>query len=152
VEEIGKSLPAVFKRHVRGANPQLVEILAPLWGRVAGKGIAEHSRPVAFGSGTLTLATPCATWATQLRQLAGEIVETVNAFLGAPVVRELRVKFVADLAHSKNESRNSEIEIGDAGEFQASDFEFPSVLDSETARILKRSYGKYFARGIKRLD
>ena len=55
MEEIGKTLPAVFKRHVRGSNPQLVEILAPLWSRVAGKGIAEHSRPVAFWSGTLTL-------------------------------------------------------------------------------------------------
>lgn len=152
MEEIGKTLPAVFKRHVRGTNPQLVEILAPLWGRVAGKGIAEHSRPVAFWSGTLTLATPCATWAAQLRQLEGEIVEAVNAFLGEAVVKKLEVKFVADGARSKNETRKSENKIRDAGEFQVSNFDSPSALDAETARVLERSYGKYFARGIKRPD
>lgn len=152
MEEIGKSLPAVFRRHVRGTNPQLVEILAPLWGRVAGKRIAEHSRPVAFGSGTLTLSTPCATWAAQLRQLAGEIVAAVNAFLGGAVVKKLEVKFAPEVAHSKNETRKSKIEMGDAGEFRVSNFEFPSALDAETARILKRSYGKYFSRRIKRPD
>ena len=151
MEEIGKSLPALFKRHVRRADPQLIDILAPLWSRAAGKVIAEHSRPVAFWSGTLTIGTPCSTWAAQLRLLSEEIVGAVNSFLGALVVRELRVKFIPNLAHSKNETRNSKIKIRYAGEFRVSNFDFPNALDPETARILERSFTKYFARSEKRL-
>lgn len=150
VEEIGKCLPAVFKRHVRRDEPQFVEILAALWSRVVGKAIAEHSWPVAFRSGTLAIATPSNTWAAQLRELSGEMIGVTNAFLGGAVVKKLEVKFAPDVAHSKNEIRKSKIEPPNAGEFRASNFDFPSALDSETARILGRSYGKYFARGIKR--
>src|SRR5439155_13307595 len=57
VQEIGKVLPAIFKGHMRRANPPLVEVLAPLWPRVVGKSIAARSQPVAFEAGTLTLAT-----------------------------------------------------------------------------------------------
>ena len=37
VEEIGKLLPAIFKRQVRRNDPKMIEILAPLWTRVVGK-------------------------------------------------------------------------------------------------------------------
>ena len=152
MEEIGKTLPAVFKRHVRGSNPQLVEILAPLWSRVAGKGIAEHSRPVAFWSGTLTLSTPCPTWAAQLRQLAGEIVAAVNAFLGGVVVKKLEVRFAAELVLPENETRNSKMEIRAKDEIRIPGIDTAGALDAETAGVLERSYGKYFRRGVKRLD
>ncbi len=97
VEEIGKSLPVLFKHHVRRAEPQLAEVLEPLWARVAGRAIAEHSRPVAFGSGALTLEASCETWAAQLRQMHAQIAEAVNGFLGAPVVKALEVRVARDL-------------------------------------------------------
>ncbi|HET7841391.1 MAG TPA: DciA family protein, partial [Terriglobia bacterium] len=65
MEEIGKSLPVIFKRHIRKSGPAVAEILAPLWARVAGRAIAEHSRPVGFEAGQLLLETTCETWAGQ---------------------------------------------------------------------------------------
>jgi Dna[CI] antecedent, DciA len=152
VEEIGKSLPAVFKRHVRGTNPQLVEILAPLWSRVAGRGIAEHSRPVAYWSGTLTLATSCATWAAQLRQLEPEVLEAVNTFLGGEIVKKLQVRFVPDRAPLEKENGKPGAEFFKSDPFLAGSVDLPGSLDPETAGVLERSYGKYFARGAKRLS
>ena len=70
MEEIGKILPAVFKRHVRPSDPSRLELLASLWPRLVGKAIARQSWPVAFEAGTLRVATSCPTWATQLRRLA----------------------------------------------------------------------------------
>lgn len=104
VEEIGNCLPAVLRRHARQAEPQLAEILAPLWSRVVGPRVAEHSRPVAFWSGTLTVGTPCATWAAQLRELREEILRAVNDYLGGTVVRELRVKLVPSLAGAEDQA------------------------------------------------
>jgi hypothetical protein len=151
VEEIGKSLPGIFKRHVQRTGSQLVEVLAPMWAQVAGRAVAEHSRPVAFWSGTLTLATPSDTWAAQLRLLAPEILEAVNAFLGGAVIKELRVNLVPGLAPSKFELRGSQIETRDRTPFRIAPCEFPGGLDSETKNVLERSFSKYFARGEKRL-
>lgn len=92
MEEIGKIIPGVFKAHWRGAEVPLVEVLGPLWARVVGKGIAQNSRPVAFAAGTLTLETPCSTWAAELRKMAEEIRASTNSFLGQSVVKKLRVR------------------------------------------------------------
>ncbi|PYV22085.1 MAG: hypothetical protein DMG24_17830 [Acidobacteria bacterium] len=70
VQEIGKALPSVFKGHMQGANPPLVEVLAPLWPCVAGKSVAARSRPIAFDAGTLTLSAESPSWATQLGSMA----------------------------------------------------------------------------------
>lgn len=153
MEEIGKSLPAVFKRRAPRDEPQWVEVLGLLWPRVAGKAVAEHSRPVAFGSGTLTLSTPCETWAAQLRQLEEEILEAVNAFLGGAVVKELRVRQAPELARPRDEIRNSKVETRTrrVNELRVSNLKFPAGLDAQTAGILELSFSKYFARREKRL-
>lgn len=150
MEEIGKILPVVFKRHIRRADPRLVQILAPLWPRVAGKAIARQSQPVAFVTGTLTLATPCQSWATQLRQMAEEIRAEINSFLGGPVVKKLRVQLVPKLDGSEatvpQEDASSPLEVS---KLHAADGW--AKLDPETARILERSLAKYFARSAKRV-
>lgn len=92
VQEVGKILPSIFKRHLQGLDPKLADILGPLWSRVAGKSIAEHSRPVAFEAGILTLATSCPAWAAELRKMAEEIRTEINRFLGGPVVRKLKIE------------------------------------------------------------
>lgn len=108
MEEIGKLLPGVLREQVRRSGPRLIEILDPLWRRVAGKAMAQHCRPVAFDAGTLTLATDCPTWSAQLRQMAEEIRAKVNSFLGDPVVKKLRILKVARLDVSDAASRRPE--------------------------------------------
>ena len=158
VQEIGKVLPAVFKSHWRRANPPLVEVLAPLWPRVAGKSIAAHSLPVAFQAGTLTVATWSPSWAAQLRRLAEEVRAAVNSFLGGPLVKNVRIRLSAD-ANSvrgplEGAIRGFKVEtprtLGplDAGKLQFPDSE--AKLDPEIARIVERSYAKYFARVASR--
>ena len=145
MEEIGKILPHMLKAHVRRADPALVEILTPLWPRVVGKGIAQQTRPVAFASGTLTLATACPTWAAQLRQMAEEIRVQINSFLGTPVVKKLRVQHVPALSTG---------EATRAPRRSAPDLDIPSLpgsaiaakLDPEIAGIVQRSFAKYFTR------
>jgi hypothetical protein len=151
VEEIGKSLPVVFKRHVRRAGPQLARILAPLWARAAGRAIAEHSRPVAFAAGELTLETTCETWAAQLRQMQAPIAEKVNAFLGEPVVKELKVRVAPDLA-AWDAARQLKLHAPGSREPVVPEIDFDGGTDTETTRVLGRSFTKYFSRRKKRLN
>ena len=91
MEEIGIILPKVLKPQLSRLEPPVVEVLAPLWSRVAGKALAGQCRPVAFSAGILTLATDDADWAEPLQQMAEEIRAHVNDFLGKPVVKHLRI-------------------------------------------------------------
>jgi predicted nucleic acid-binding Zn ribbon protein len=95
MEEISKILPLIFKKQVRCSEPRVVDILAPLWPQVAGKPIAQHSKPVAFEQGTLTLESDCSTWCVQLRSMAGQIKAEINGYLGVSVVRKLQVRYVS---------------------------------------------------------
>ena len=150
MDEIGKILPSVFKSQVRRADPPLVEILTPLWPRVVGKTMAQHTRPVAFGAGTLTLTTSCTSWAAQLRQMAEEIRAQINNFLGGPVVKKLRVKHVL-----KPEPGVLPTPISTPPEFEVPSphrVDGEDNLDPEISGIVERSYAKYFARTHRRLN
>jgi len=94
VDEVGKVLPSLFKQQIQREQPRLLEILIPLWPRISGKTIAQHSRPALFTSGVLTLATDCETWTTQLRHMSKEIRAGINGFLGQAVVKKLRIRTV----------------------------------------------------------
>ena len=63
MEELGKILPAIWKRHMQRGNPHLLDILASLWPQVVGKPLARYCRPVRLEGSTLTLGTPDAEWA-----------------------------------------------------------------------------------------
>jgi hypothetical protein len=145
VEEIGKILPAAFRRYVRASDPRLVEFLAPLWHRVVGPGIAEHSRPVGFEGGTLRVATECTTWAGQLRQMAEDLLRAVNAFLGGRVVRKIRIEYAPQLKVSRSPGKAWQ-PVRDPHSKDWNVAADLAGLDPEMARILGRSYGKYFAR------
>ncbi len=97
MEEIAKILPSILKQQVQRRDPPVVEILAPLWPRVAGKAMSECCQPVDFSAGTLTLATESACWDTQLRQMTEEIRAEINRYLGGPIVQRLRVQRVRRL-------------------------------------------------------
>ena len=145
MDEIGKILPSLFRKQIRRAEPHLLEILLPLWPRIAGKTMAQHSQPAFFASGVLTLATDCATWGTQLRQMTEEIRAEINGFLGQPIVKKLRIKTVTqpDLFSPPRRSRGAALPAPPLAE-QAMDTD--SIADPEIASALASSYAKYFNR------
>lgn len=145
MEEVGKILPAVLKRQVQRNEPLLVEILAPLWPRVVGKGIALQSRPVAFAAGTLTLTTSCPSWAAQLRQMSAEVCARINSYLGASPVKKLRVDLVLKM-DPPGPATPSEKFISGPENADRDAPEGAGHLEPEISRILSRSFGKYFAR------
>ena len=108
MEEIGKILPKVLKPQLSRLEPPVVEVLAPLWSRVAGKVLAKECRPVAFSAGTLTLATDDADWAEPLQQMGEEIRAHVNDFLGKPVVKHLRILRVGKVGRSNRAEQRPE--------------------------------------------
>jgi hypothetical protein len=145
VDEIGKLLPFVFRKQIRRAEPRLLEILVPLWPRIAGRTMAQHSQPAAFESGVLTLTTDCATWGTQLRQMTEEIRAEINSFLGQPVVKKLRVKNAGQLdlfASPRLSSGTATSKLV----LKEETVDTTSIPDSEIARVVASSYAKYFAR------
>jgi len=145
VDEIGKILPSLFRKQIRRAEPHLLDILLPLWPRIAGKTMAKHSQPAFFASGVLTLATDCATWGTQLRQMTEEIRAGINGFLGQPIVKKLRIKTVTqpDLFSPPRPSRLTALPAP-AVVKQAVDT--TAIADAEIVSALATSYAKYFNR------
>ncbi|HEV3278945.1 MAG TPA: DUF721 domain-containing protein [Terriglobia bacterium] len=146
MEELGKILPRALKNHVRGERAPVLAVLAGVWPRVAGKAMAEQARPLAFSSGTLTLAVHCPTWAAQLQGLRQEICGAINRALGGTVVRHLRVKLVArDEAGAQAAvelPRAPALAIGPG----RPDMAALETLGPELRAVVSRSFAKYFAR------
>lgn len=145
MDEVAKILPSLFRKQMRRDEPYLLEILLPFWPRIAGKAIAQHCQPAYFSGGVLTLNADCATWGTQLRQMAEEFRARINGYLGQPVVKKLRIKTVAAASlfalpavAGKTISRLSPL----AGKA----VDTSSIADPEVAATLANSYAKYFTR------
>ena len=62
------------------------------WDQIVGAELAAHTRPEAFTAGELLVTADSTAWATQVRLLAGTLVARVNAELGGPVVRRVKVR------------------------------------------------------------
>ncbi len=145
MEEIGILLPKVLKPQLSRLEPPVIEVLAPLWTRVAGKALARQCRPVAFSAGTLTLATDDADWAEPLHQMAEEIRAHVNNFLGKPVVKHLRIL------------RVGKVDRGDRAQWRPENLpvskpnrkDWPGPVSDvapNMAQVIGRPYAKYFGR------
>ena len=145
MEEIGKILPKVLQPQFSRLEPPVVEVLAPLWTRVAGQALAKECWPVAFSAGTLTLATEDPDWAEPLQQMAEQIRAHVNNFLGKPVVKHLRIISVHKLARGDKSLRQPE-------DLAVSEYRrgvWPGrgpVLPSNMPEVIGRSRVKYFSR------
>lgn len=61
------------------------------WPQVVGANVAEHSEPITFDDGVLTVRASSTAWATQLRLMASSILGRLAAEVGEGVVVELRV-------------------------------------------------------------
>jgi Dna[CI] antecedent, DciA len=149
MEEVGKLLPRIFKRQMGRKDPRLVEILGPLWLRVAGSRIAENSRPVAFVAGTLTLETSCLSWAAQLRQMREEIRAEINNFLRCSVVKKIEVRVALDSGLPKPEMSRIKFPVSDPKETNGAGA--TTRIDIESAQIAGRSKAKFPQRGEGRL-
>jgi hypothetical protein len=145
MEEIGIILPKVLKPQFSRLEPPVVEVLAPLWARVAGKALARQCRPVAFSAGTLTLAADDADWAELLQQMAEEIRAHVNDFLGKPVVKHLRILRVGKVDRSNRAQRRPE----NLPASKPNRKDWPgraSDLAPDIAPVIGRPYAKHFGR------
>ncbi len=145
MDEIGTILPTVFRKQIRREEPHLLEILVPLWPRIAGKSIAQHSRPSYFAAGVLTLATDSSTWTTQLRLMGDEIRSQINGFMCQPIVKKLRVRTVVQpdlfspLRPPKGIASSAQPRMAQA-------MDTTSIADPAIATALASSYAKYFNR------
>ena len=152
MEEVGRILPSVVGKHMHDADPRLVQVLSALWPRAVGKEIAQHSRPVSFASGTLTLATACPSWAAQLGQMGEEVRAAINGFLGRPLVRKVRVRHTPSLVlesdKSKVGTRNWKLETGES-KLDSPDSK-PALelanLDPEVGRTVAEAFTRYFSK------
>jgi hypothetical protein len=145
MEEIGKILLSVLKPQLNRLEPPVIEVLAPLWTLVVGKALARQCRPVAFSTGTLTLATDDAEWAEPLQQMAGEIRAHVNTFLGKPVVKHLRILRVGKLDRSERAQRRPE----NLPVTKPNRKDWPGKVSGAAAdmeRVIGRPYTKCFGR------
>ncbi|MCT2279934.1 DciA family protein [Micromonospora chalcea] len=61
------------------------------WEKVVGAEVAQHSRPVKLEDGELTVEARSTAWATQLRLLAGSLLQQIAREIGHNVVRKLHI-------------------------------------------------------------
>lgn len=148
MEELGKILPRVLKKHARSESGPMLAVLAGIWAQAAGKAIAEQARPLAFSAGTLTLAVGCPTWAAQLQGLREEIRCAINRTLGRAIVRQIRVKLVSGGPAALRAASPDRARAGANFTAPFSELDLPALagLDPELRQVVARSFAKYFAR------
>ncbi|SCL15848.1 DUF721 domain-containing protein [Micromonospora inyonensis] len=87
-------LGAVLSRLVKARGweqPAAEATVFGAWERVVGPEIAQHSRPVKLEDGELTVEARSTAWATQLRLLAGSLLQKIAREVGHNVVRKLHI-------------------------------------------------------------
>ncbi len=142
MDDIGRILPGLFRKQIRRAEPRLVEILLALWPRIAGRAMAQHSSPVSFANGALTVSTDCPTWGAQLRHMTEELRAGINGFLGQPIVRKLRIKIEPPALFLPPTVRQSAAPSPVFREHANT----AAIADGEIAAAFSASYAKYFSR------
>ncbi|HEY8340974.1 MAG TPA: DUF721 domain-containing protein [Egibacteraceae bacterium] len=74
-----------WDRRLEGARVHQV------WEEIAGEELARHAQPVRLVGGVLVVRAESAAWATQVRYLAGTLMERANAVLGPGQVTKVTV-------------------------------------------------------------
>jgi hypothetical protein len=155
MEQLSSILPRAFKKQLLSRKPPVVELLGALWPRVVGKPIAQHTRPENFAGGVLTLTVSSPAWATQLREMSDALQSAINEFIGGPVVCNLRIRRrpasepLASAPSSPGLAKPlSAAAVAEAGSYLWSGGEVN--LPPELARVIERSFVKYFSHYGKR--
>ncbi|WP_431883074.1 DUF721 domain-containing protein [Micromonospora gifhornensis] len=87
-------LGAVLNRLVKARGwqqPAAEATVFGAWEKVVGPEVAQHSRPVKLENGELTVEARSTAWATQLRLLAGSLLQQIGREIGHNVVRRLHI-------------------------------------------------------------
>ncbi len=61
------------------------------WPSIVGPGVAGHSQPVGFQDGILTVRAESTAWATQLRYMASQLIQRIEAEIGPGTITELKI-------------------------------------------------------------
>jgi hypothetical protein len=72
-------------------NPLEIARVFESWKEMVGEQVAARCEPASLGQGVLKVWAASAPWANELKYLAPEVIRRVNAGVGQPVVRELKV-------------------------------------------------------------
>ena len=62
------------------------------WNEIVGESVAEHSQPRSIRNQILFIDVAHPTWMQQLQFLKPTLLDQVNAFLGKPLIRDIRFK------------------------------------------------------------
>jgi predicted nucleic acid-binding Zn ribbon protein len=62
------------------------------WNEIVGESVAEHSQPRSIRNRILFLDVSHSTWMQQLQFLKPTLLEKINAFLGKPLIQDIRFK------------------------------------------------------------
>jgi len=62
------------------------------WNEIVGESVAEHSHPRSIRNQILFIDVAHPTWMQQLQFLKPTLLEKVNAFLGKPLIKDIRFK------------------------------------------------------------
>ncbi len=90
-QALGSVLDAVSSK--RGWRKQIsLAMVLRDWKGIVGVDNAEHSEPVQFADGVLTVQCDSTAWATGMRYAAGQIVAKLNAALGQQTVQRVDIK------------------------------------------------------------
>ncbi len=63
-----------------------------VWNEIVGESVAEHSQPRSVRNRILFVDVSHSTWMQQLQFLKATLLEQVNAFLGEPLIQDIRFK------------------------------------------------------------
>jgi hypothetical protein len=149
MEDAGRLLPKLLRGYCSRQRERLPEVLAPFWGRLAGKTIAENSRPISFRHGNLTIAASTDCWATQLRSMAGEIRDHINAFFGEALVARVSVRYSATFSCFALPQNDSTPAMRDPHSIKGVRPLLDSgaaALDPAIRSVVETSFVKYFSR------
>ncbi len=65
------------------------------WKEIVGSQISEKSKPKSLREGVLYVSVANSTWANELDLMSGQLMDTINSYLGTELVKGMRFK--ADL-------------------------------------------------------
>ena len=88
---IGNILENVLKSYRSDADFGLKEIWR-LWDEAVGETIANNARPAAFKGDILIVHVSSSTWTHQLQFLKNDLISTLNAALGQPLLADIKFK------------------------------------------------------------
>lgn len=88
---IGKVIDRLMHQY-RPVNDQKLLHLWDIWEQAVGEAIAANARPAAFKGDTLLIHVASSTWLHHLRFLERELIDNINAALGQPLVRSVKLK------------------------------------------------------------